>query len=153
MPNHRSDNHQIELLKDKQALFVQNYKPLSEQETKAMKKYIDKHFEKGFIKSSLSAAAAPVLLVRKPDSGLRFCVDYRAFNKITVKNWYPISLINETLGKLSSIAHFTKLDIIYTFNNIWIKKGQEWLTAFNTRYSQFEYLVMLFRLCNAPETF
>ena len=97
----------------------------------------------------MSAAAAPVLLVRKPDGGLRFCMNYRALNKITVKNQYLIPLINETLRELSSAAYFTKLDIIHAFNRIQIKKGQEWLTAFNTRYGQFKYLVILFGLCNA----
>ena len=67
-----------------------------------MKKYIDMHLGKGFIKPSLSAAAAPELLVRKSGGGLRFCVDYRALNAIMVKNRYPILLINETLGKLSN---------------------------------------------------
>ena len=62
-------------------------------------------------------------------------------------------MINETLGKLSSAARFTKLDIIHAFNGFQIKKDQKWLTAFNTRYSQFKYLVMLFGLCNVPEMF
>ena len=84
--NHKPENHKIKLIKGKQALFVQNYKSLSEQETKAIKKYINKHLGKGFIRLSLSAAAAPILLVRKPGGRLRFCVDYRALNKITVKN-------------------------------------------------------------------
>ena len=154
LPNYRPENHKIELIEGKQILFVRNYKFLSEQETETMKKYINKYLEKGFIRPSLSAAAAaPVLLMRKPGGGLRFCVDYRAFNKITVKNQYPIPLINEMLKKLSSAARFTKLNIIYAFNRIQIKKGHEWLIAFNTRYGQFEYLVMPFRLCNAPGTF
>ena len=95
--NHRSENHKIELFEGKQAIFVRNYKLLLEQETEAIKKYINKHLGKGFIRSSLLAIVAPVLLVKKPGGGLRFCVDYRVLNKITVKNWYPISLINETL--------------------------------------------------------
>ena len=84
----------------------------------AMKKYINKYLEKGYIRPSLSATAASVLLVRKPDGKLKFCVDYRALNEITVKNWYSIPLINKTLGKLSSAAHFTKLNIIHAFNRI-----------------------------------
>ena len=83
--DHRDKNYVIELLESKQALFVQNYKPLLEQETDTMKKYIDKHLGKNFIRSSLSAAAVPVLLVRKPEGELKFYVDYRAFNAITVK--------------------------------------------------------------------
>ena len=153
LPNHRFEDHEIELLEKKQAFFVQNYKSLLEQEKKAMKKYINKHFGKSFIRPSLSAAVAPVLLVRKPGGGLRFCMNYRALNKITVKNWYLIPLINEILRKLSSAARFTKLDIIYAFNKIRIKKGQKWLTAFNMRYGQFEYLVMPFGLCNIPGMF
>ena len=86
LPNYRSKNHEIELLKSKQILFVRNYKPLLEQKINAMKKYIDKYLEKNFIRPSLLAVAAPVLLVRKPGGKLRSCVDYRAFNKIRVKN-------------------------------------------------------------------
>ena len=102
LPNYKFKDYKIVLLESKQALFIRNYKSLSEQKTEAMKKYIDKHLEKFFIRPSLSAAAAPVLLVRNLGGKLRFCVDYRALNKITMKNWYPIPLINKTLGKLSS---------------------------------------------------
>ena len=98
--DHRDENHEIELLESKQAFFVRNYKPLLEQETDAMKKYIDKYFGKSFIKSSMSAAAAPILLVKKPEGELKFCVNYKALNAITVKNKYLILLINEMLGKL-----------------------------------------------------
>ena len=90
-----------------------------------MKKYIDKHFGKDFIRFSLSAAAVLVLLVRKPEGGLKFCANYKVFNAITVKNKYTIPLINETFSKLSKTKQFTKLNIIYTFNRIRIKKRQE----------------------------
>ena len=76
---------------------MQTYKPLSKQERDVMKKYINKYFEKSFIKFILSVIAAPVLLVRKPDSRLRFCVDYKALNKITIRNQYSIPLINKIL--------------------------------------------------------
>ena len=85
-PNYRSENHKIELLEDKQVLFVQNYKLLLEQKTDAIKIYINKHLEKGFIRPSSSAAIASMLLVRKLGGRLRFCIDYKAFNKITMKN-------------------------------------------------------------------
>ena len=146
-------DHEIHLEEGKKAPFVQNYKPFSEQETSAMKKYIDEHLGKGFIWPSLSAAASPILLVRKPGGGLWFCIDYRALNAVTVKNRFPIPLISETLGKLAGAVRYTKLDVIHAFNRIRMKEGHEWLTAFNSRYGQFEYLVMLFGLCNAPRTF
>ena len=72
---------------------------------------------------------------------------------MTVKNRYPIPLISETLGKLAGAVRYTKLDVIHAFNRIQMKEGHKWLTAFNSRYGQFEYLVMPFGLCNAPGTF
>ena len=102
LPDHRDENHKIELLEGKQASFVRKYKPLSEQKIDAIKKYIDEHLGKGFIRPSSSAAAAFVLLVRKPGDGLRFYVNYKALNAIMVKNKYSIPLINEMLSKLSN---------------------------------------------------
>lgn len=153
LPPHRKEDHEINLTPGSEPPFIKSYKPMSEQELAAAKKYLDEHLEKGFIRPSSSKAAAPVLFVRKPSGGLRFCVDYRKLNEITEKNRYPIPLINETLTRLSKASVFTKLDVIAAFNKIRIKAGQEWMTAFNTRYGQFEYLVLPFGLCNAPSTF
>ena len=151
---HRAkQDHEIHLEESKKTPFVRNYKPLSDQKTSAVKKYIDKHLEKGFIWPSFLAAASPILLVRKPDRDLRFCINYRALNAVTVKNKYSIPLISEMLKKLAGSVRYTKLDVIHAFNQIRIKKSHEWLTAFNNRYGQFEYLVMSFGLCNAPGTF
>ena len=150
---HRKDDHEINLLPGTEPPFIRNYRPMSEQELIAVTKYLDEHLAKGFIRPSSSKAAAPVLLVKKPGGGLRFCVDYRDLNNITEKSRYPIPLLSETLAKLAKAKWFTKLDIIHAFNRIRIKEGHEWLTAFNTRYGQFEYLVMPFGLCNAPSTF
>ena len=153
LASHRKDDHEINLLPGTEPPFIRNYRPMSEQELIAVKKYLDEHLAKGFIRPSSSKAAAPVLLVKKPGGGLRFCVDYRDLNNITEKSRYPIPLFSETLAKLAKAKWFTKLDIIHAFNRIRIKEGHEWLTAFNTRYGQFEYLVMPFGLCNAPSTF
>ena len=120
---HQEEDHTIQLEEDKSPPFVQNYRPLSDQENNAMIKYIQEHLEKGFIWPSLSVAAAPVLLVRKLGERLCFCINYHALNIVTIKNWYPIPLINETLGKLANIVCFTKLDIIATFNWMQIKEG------------------------------
>lgn len=90
-----------------------------------MKKYIDEHLGKGFIRPSSSAAVAPVLLVKKFGGGLRFCVNYRALNAITVKNQYPIPrLIDETPGKLSNAVRFTKLDIFVHSTEYESKRGR-----------------------------
>jgi Reverse transcriptase (RNA-dependent DNA polymerase) len=126
---------------------------MTAQELEVLKKYLDENLSKGFIRSSLSPVASPVLMVRKPNGGIRVCIDYRALNEITIKNRYPIPRISETLDRLSKAKIFSKFDIIHAFNRIRMKEAHEWLTAFNTRYGQFEYLVMPFGLCNAPATF
>ena len=97
-----------------------------------MIKYIQEHLEKSFIRLCLSAAAAPVLLVKKPDRGLRFCVDYSALNAVRIKNWYPISQINKTLSKLANAVCFTKLNIIVAFNRMRMKEGQKWMKSIKT---------------------
>ena len=118
-----------------------------------LRKELTSLLAKGFIRVSSSPAAAPVLFVKKPGGGLRFCVDYRALNLITRKDRYPLPLIRETLHQINKAKWFTKLDIIAAFNKIRIAKGDEWKTAFRTRYGLFEWLVTPFGMANAPSTF
>ena len=84
----------------------------------------------------------------KKDGGLRLYVDYRGLNKVIVKNRHPLPLISETLDRLSGAKVFTKLDLKDTYYRIRIKEGDEWKTTFRTRYSHFEYIVILFELSN-----
>ena len=84
---------------------------------------------------------------------MRFCVDYRALNTITIKNCYPLPLIQEMLDQLCKAVWYTKLDIVGAFNHIWMKEGEEWKTAFCTCSGLYKYLVMPFGLPNAPSTF
>jgi hypothetical protein len=72
---------------------------------------------------------------------------------VLAKDRYLLLLIKETLNNLEGIKYFTKIDIISAFNNIRIKEGHEYLTAFLTRFGLFESLVMLFRLTSVPATF
>lgn len=126
---------------------------MSLDELKVLRKFLDDNLARGFIRASKSPAASPVLFAKKPGGGLRFCVDYRALNALTIKNRYPLPLLRETLARLSKAKFYTKLDVIGAFNRIRMAEGDEWLTAFNTRYGLFESLVMPFGLCNAPATF
>lgn len=150
---HRLEDHEINLKPGSEPPYVKNYKPMSAQESDVLWKYIQEHLGKGWIRPSTSHVSAPTLVVRKPSGGLRVCVDYRALNAITEKNRYPIPNINETLTRLNKAKIFTKLDVVAAFNKIRIKEGHEHLTSFNTRFGQYEYLVMPFGLCNAPATF
>jgi hypothetical protein len=152
LPPHRDWDHEIEL----QPGTVPPHGPLynmSENELLVLRKFLQENLDKGFIRASTSPAASPVLFAKKPGGGLRFCVDYRGLNAITIKNRYPLPLIRETLAQLSQAKYFSKLDVVAAFNRIRIKAGQEWMTAFNTRYGLFESLVMPFGLSNAPATF
>jgi hypothetical protein len=114
---------------------------------------LEENLRKGFIRSSSSPAASPVLFVKKADEGLRFCVDYRGLNNISVKNQYPMPLIKESLNNLKEMKYFTKIDIVFAFNNIRIKRGQKYLIAFRTRFSLYESLVMPFGLTEASAIF
>lgn len=89
----------------------------------------------------------------KKDGSLRLCVDYRGLNAITSKNRHPLPLISETLDRLGRAACFSVLDLKDAYHRIPIKRGDEWKTAFRTRYGHFEYKVMPFGLTNAPATF
>ena len=80
-------------------------------------------------------------------------MDYRGLNNLTIKNRYPLPLIGELLDRLAQAKPFTQLDLTSAYHRMRIKKGDEWKTAFQTRYGHFEYQVMPFGLSNAPASF
>lgn len=126
---------------------------MSKDELLVLRKSLDDLLEKGFIRPSTSEAAAPVLFVRKPGGGLRFCCDYRALNAITKQDRYPLPLIPETLRNLTDAKWLTKVDVVSAFHKIRMARGHEYKTAFRTRFGLFEWLVCPFGLSGAPATF
>ena len=152
MPPHRLYDHKINFIEGKQPGYGPLYS-MSQGELQVLKKFFDENLAKGFIRASSSPAVSPVLFARKPGGGLRFCVDYKAFNAIIVKNRYPLPLIQETLDRLARAKYFTKLNIVAAFNKIRMAESEKWKTAFRTRYGLFEFLVMNFGLCGAPSAF
>ena len=148
LPVHQSYDHKILLEDEKQLTFEALYS-MSQDELKVLWKYLNDHLFKGFIWVSSSSAAALILFVHKSEGGLRFCVDYWELNVITVKNRYSLPLIKEILDCLCNAIVYIKLDIIAAFNCLRIAEGEEWKTAFWTRYELYEYLVMPFSLTNA----
>lgn len=145
-------DHSIELAEGTEPPWGPLYS-MSRDELLVLRKTLTDYLNKGFIRVSNSPAAAPVLFAKKPGGGLRFCVDYRALNKLTRKDRYPLPLIQETLESLTKAKWFTKLDVIAAFHRLRIAQGDEWKTAFRTRYGLFEWLVTPFGLANAPSSF
>jgi hypothetical protein len=105
------------------------------------------------IRPFISPAGIVFFFVFKKDRGLRFCVNYRELNNIILKDRHFLSLISETLDRLGGIRIFFKFDFRNAYYRIRIRKGDEWKTAFRTRYGHYEYVVMPFGLANAPATF
>jgi hypothetical protein len=118
----------------------------------ALKEWLEENLQKGFICPSSSPASSLVLFVAKPDGSLRLCMDYCGLNTVSEKDCYPLPLTKETLNSLKGMKYFSTVDIVAAFNNIRIKKGLKYLTAFWTKLGLFESLVMPFRLTRAPGT-
>ena len=107
----------------------------------------------GTLQRSEAPNACSFFFIDKKDGKLRPVQDYQPLNDITVKNAALIPLILELVDKLLGAHYFTKLDIRWGYNNIRIREGDEYKTAFKTPLGLFESLVMTFSLCNAPATF
>lgn len=152
LPPHKPTDHTIDLQGDSVPPHGPIY-PLSPRELEELRKYLDENTRNGRIRPSKSPAGAPILFVPKRDGSLRLCVDYRGLNKVTIKNRYPLPLISEILDRISGSQFFSKIDVKDAYYRIRIKEGDEWKTAFRTRYGHYEYLVMPFGLTNAPATF
>ena len=153
LPEHTGINdHSIDLIDDKQPLYSLTYS-LGLLKLKTLKTYIETNLANAFIRPSKSPTGAPILFIRKKNGSLWLCVDYWGLNNLTIKNWYPLPLIGEFLNHLGHAKRFTQLDLTNKYHWMQIREGDEWKTAFWTRYGHFEYQVMLFGLPNAPATF
>ncbi|QRW19885.1 Retrotransposable element Tf2 protein [Rhizoctonia solani] len=126
---------------------------MTDAESKALKQHINEELATGKIRPSTSLAGALVMFVKKADSSLRLVVDYQKLNNVTHKNVYPLPRQDDLMAKLRNAKLFTKLDLCWGYNNVRIKEGDEWKTAFRTKYGLFKYLVMPFGLTNALAAF
>ena len=126
---------------------------LSPTEQEALREFVDENLRLGFIRPSNSQHGAPVMFVRKKDGSLRLCVDFRGLNKISKKDRYPLPLISDLLATAGKARIYTTLDLRHAYYLVRIADGDEWKTAFRTRYGSFEWRVMPFGLTNAPSAF
>ncbi len=133
----------INLEKGTESLFRLIYS-LLERELRILRDYLAEKEVIGWIRRLKLSAGVSILFVLKLDGLLRLCVDYRALNKVTIKNRYLFSLINELIDRLLGVKIYIKFDLRDAYYRIRIKKGDEWKTAFRTRYGFWEYVVMFF---------
>ena len=153
LPKHRPYDCKIDLQEGSTAPWGPIY-PLSEEELRTLREWLTEMEKIGKIKRSTSPAGSPILFVPKPHRrGLCLCVDYGALNRITIPNQYPLPLMQELQDRVRGVQWFTKMDLRNGFHLIRICKGDEWKTAFRTRYGLFEFQVMPYGLTNAPSTF
>jgi hypothetical protein len=122
-------------------------------ELEEFRKQLKELLDAGQIQPSKSPYGAPVLFQKKHDGSLRMCIDYRALNKLTVKNKYPIPLIADLFDQLGDARWFTKLDLRSGYYQVRIAEQDVPKTACVTRYGSYEFFVMPFGLTNAPATF
>ena len=126
---------------------------LSPKEHEELQAQLDDLLAQGHIRPSTSPYGAPVLCVPKKDGRWRMCVDYRALNRQTIRDRYPLPRIDDLLDRLGKARHFTTLDLASGCYQIAVKESDIPKTEFRTQRGKFEFIVMPFGVTNAPATF
>ena len=152
LPKHGPQDCTIELLPNTEPPSGKLY-PMSQDELQLLREYIEEMVATGKIRPRKGHAGSPVFFVKEKTGKMRLVVDYRGLNAITIKDKYPIPLMTTLMERVQESTWFTKLDLKNGFNLIRVKAGDEWKTAFKTRYGLYEYKVMPFGLTNAPSVF
>ena len=115
--------------------------------------HLEKLLEAGVIEPSCSEWASPSVLVRKRDGSVRWCIDLRKLNDVTVKDRYPLPLLQDCIDALEGCQYFTTLDMASGYYQLEVAQADQDKTAFVTKYGLFSFRRMPFGLCNAPATF
>ena len=153
LPDRREWDHKINLMEEVPKELNAKAYPMTLKEEKTLNQQLNEQLKAGLIVESNSRYAAPYFFIPKKDGTLQLVQDYRWLNQHTIKDKTPLPLINEVIDKLKNAKYFNKLDLIWGYNNVWIKEGNEWKAAFLTNKGLFEPKVMYFGLCNSPGTF
>nr|GFA90226.1 putative reverse transcriptase domain-containing protein [Tanacetum cinerariifolium] len=152
LPPTRHVEFQIDLLPGAAPVAQAPYR-LAPSEMKELSDQLQELSDNGFIRPSSSPWGAPVLFVKKKDGSFRMCIDYRELNKLTVKNRYPLSRIDDLFDQLQGSSIYSKIDLRSGYHQLRVREEDIPKTAFATRYGHYEFQVMSFGLTNAPAIF
>jgi len=151
-PKKCSWDHAIDLKPNAPSSLPGKVYSLTQPEQTALKEFLKKQLEKGYIRLSKSPYAAS-FFIKKKSGELWPVQDYHKVNEWMVKNWYPLPLILELINWVKGASLFSKFNVQWGYNNVQIKEGNEWKAAFTTNQGLFEPQVMFFGLTNSPVTF
>lgn len=151
-PPRPQHDHTIQVLPQQRPPFSHPFR-LSPQDKLELQRQLEQLLDQDRIRPSKSPYGAPVLFVKKKDGTQRLCVDYRALNRQTVRDRYPLPLIDELLQELQGATIFSKLDLRSGYHQLRVAEDDVHKTAFTTHLGSFEWRVLPFGLTNAPATF
>jgi hypothetical protein len=152
LPPSRACNHENPLIPGARPVNIKPYRYPPTLKTE-IERQVAEMLDKGIIQPSTSLFSSPVLLVKKKDGSYRFCVDFRHLNALTLKSKFLVPVFDQLMDELGKASWFSKLDLLSGFHQILLKPGEEFKTAFQTHFGQYEFRVLAFELVGALGTF